>query len=59
MYDSRKDTQEHIMKVRELLTRLQVNLEDRKRLHDHSKLKTLKKPFLMNLLQNSKTVLMK
>jgi hypothetical protein len=39
MYDSRKDTQEHIMKVGELLTKLQVKLEDRKRLHDHSKLK--------------------
>lgn len=39
MYDSRKDTQEHITKVGEFLTKLQVKLTDRKRLHDHSKLK--------------------
>ena len=39
MYDSRKDTREHIAKVGELLTKLQVKLEDRKRLHDDSKLK--------------------
>lgn len=39
MYDSRKDTREHITKVGELLTKLQVKLEDRKRLHDDSKLK--------------------
>jgi len=39
MYDSRKDTQEHITKVGEFLTKLQVKLEERKRSHDHSKLK--------------------
>lgn len=39
MYDSRKDTQEHITKVGEFLTKLQVELEKRKRSHDRSKLK--------------------
>lgn len=39
MYDSRKDTQEHITKVGEFLTKLQVELEERKRSHDYSKLK--------------------
>ena len=34
-----ENTQEHITKVGEFLTKLQVKLEDRKRLHDHSKLK--------------------
>lgn len=39
MYDSRKETQEHIMKVGEYITKLHYELTERKRWHDHSKLK--------------------
>ncbi len=43
MYDSREETQKHIVAVGEFLTKIQSQLTDRRRWHDFSKLKNPEK----------------